>query len=623
MNNSLTKPLKFSFIFAFFIFISIFSFTKTASAKTSDHVLHGYAWSDNVGWVSLNCADRGGSVCTDSPYSVVIDYGTGQMSGYAWSSNVGWISFNASDVSGCPTKNNYNNSCTPTAILSSTAGNPPFPQILGWAKALSNNSGWDGYISLSCYNTNTCGTNNYSVQLPNDGTTAIGATGGSITGNAWGSTVVGWLDFTNVTVTPGSSELTLTASVNGSNVTAVSKSGDTIRLTWSTPTNTVYTGCTASNDASEPTWVNGVTPPSSSSPTAYTEYKDNVNVPNNPTTYTIACTSASKTDTASVKIDINYVWDVSLTADPSIVLSTSPNNWSDFKWVTSGNVPVGTNCVATNPNGWTAQTGNSVTERISNIAASIMRSVTCTPPAPDSPKTSSASANVLSIINYATDSCYRPSDGGPTISWTAPIAQECYISKDGNSTKVGPSGRKIFANGPGDYDISCVGGKFSVSDTLSATACVPDYTMTPLNMCNGKSGQLTDNAFQPDGPTQYKATIKVDATAESGFSSQLRYRFTMPLNWKTNSWSISGWTRIGLTDDYESPIVSPGSYNSSFDVIAPNKASANAGLASFSKKTQTFTINGDTNPSIPMARSASYTICAPDGGSSKPIFIEQ
>lgn len=615
MNNSLTKLLKFSFIFAFFIFISVFSFTKTVSAKTSDHVLHGYAWSDNIGWISLNCADRPSNVCTNSPYSVVIDYGTGQLSGYAWSSNIGWISFNASDVSSCSAKNSYNNSCAPTAILSSTAGNPPFPQIVGWARALSYNSAWDGYISLSCYNNNTCSTENYSVQLPNDGTTAIGSTGGSITGKAWGSVAVGWIDFTNVTVTPGSSELTLTATPG-----TVTNVNDDVTLTWTSPTRTAYTSCTATNTASDSTWNGTVAKPSASStPTAYTETKV-VNVPANPTTYTIACTSGSNTDTASVTVDINYVWDVSLKATPSIILT---NGSSTFDWATSGNVPVGTNCVATNPNNWTIKTGNVVTETIANIVSSITRSVTCTPPSPDTPKTSSASAKVLSIINYATDSCYRSSDGGPTISWTAPVAQGCYISKDGISTKVGPSGRRIFANGAGDYDISCVGGSFTVSSSLTATACVPDYSMAPLNMCNGKTGQLTDNAFQPSGPTQYKATIKVDAAAESGFSSQLKYRFTMPLNWKSNNWAISGWNRIGLTDDYESPVVSPGSYNSSFDVIAPNKASANAGLASFSKKTQTFMINGDTNPSIPMARSANYTICAPDGGSSKPIFIEQ
>lgn len=613
MNNSLIKFFKLSFIFAFFIFISIFSFTKTASAKTSDHVLHGYAWSDNIGWVSFNCADRGGSVCTDSPYKVVIDYTTGQLSGYAWSSNIGWISFDTETDANCPHSSYVG--CRATAILTSGAyGAAPFANVLGWARATSSNNAWDGWISLSCSNYDSidntfCSSHDFGLDLPNNGTTAINASG-SVTGRAWGSTVVGWLDFSNVTVTPGTSELTLTA-----NPGAVSNANEDVTLTWISTTHTNYSSCTASNDASDSTWTGSVTKPSS--PT-YTQTKV-VNVPADPTTYTISCTTGAQTDTASVTIDINYVWDIGMTADSPIL----SGGWSNFHWETSGNVPTGTTCASTNPNGWTSQTGFDGTQKLTNIIASITRSFTCTPPAPDTPKTASASAKVLSIIKYQTASCYRSSDGGPTISWSSPIAEYCVISKDGNSTKVGPSGNKIFASGPGNYGISCVGGSYTVSDTLSATACVPDYTMLPLSMCNGKSGQLTDNAFQPFGPTQYKAIIKVDSVPESGFSSQLRYRFTMPPNWISNNWSINGWSRIGLTDDYESPIVSPGSYNSSFEVIANNKASANAGLASLPKKTQTFTVNGDTNPSLPMARSASYTICAPDGGSSKPIFIEQ
>jgi hypothetical protein len=628
MENRLIKFLKFSFVFAIFIFISLFSFTKTASAKTSDHVLHGYAWSDNIGWVSFNCADRPSSVCTKSPYSVVIDYATGKMSGYAWSSNIGWIAFGSEADTGCPhyDSNNSNNmpNCRGTAILKAGAyGTAPFPYIMGWARALSYNSAWDGWISLSCHNYDSidntfCDSRSFVLTLPNDGTTAIGTSGGSITGKAWGSTVVGWLDFTNVTVTPGNTAIMLSA-----NPTSVSGLNQSTTLTWESPTQTNYTSCTASNTANDNTWTGSVTTPSGSTNPVYTQTKS-VNVPADPTTYTISCTDGSKVDTASVTVDVNYVWDVALKATPGVILE---NGSSIFNWETSGNVPVGTTCAGINPNGWTTQTGLIGNETLTNIISSIKRTIICTPPSPNAQKSSTASANVLSIVNYGPRSCYRPSDGGPTIRLTVPIADECYISKGGNSTKVGSSGARIFPYGAGDYDISCVGGTGSntvtVSDTLTATACVPDYVMLPLNMCNGKSGQLTDNAFQPSGPSQYKATIKVDSVPESGFSSQLKYKFTMPLNWKSNGWTITGWSKVGLTDDYESPIVSPGNYNSSFDVIAPNKASANAGLASFSKKTQTFMINGDTNPSLSMVRSASYTICAPEGGSSKPIFIEQ
>lgn len=625
MNNSLIKFFLKTTLAVFFGIFMFLGFANTTSAKTSDHVLHGYVWSSNIGWISLNCADTDDN-CANSDYKVTIDYTTGELSGYGWSSNIGWVSFQ--ETSGCPfTNSTYGNVCRPKVVLNS--GTPPFSSILGWARVVSAKSmtsgAWDGWVSLSCFNTDTttC-SNNYGVKVPNDGTTALVADG-ALSGYAWGSTVVGWLDFSSVSVTKGSSELTLTASVNSVNVTSVSKSGDKIRLTWSSPTNTNYTSCTASNDASESTWTGNLAPlPSSSDNPPYTQFKDNVNVPTNPTTYTISCTTGSKTDTASVKIDINYVWKLEMFSNPAIVLATSPNNWSDFHWEATENVPVGTNCVATNPNGWTSQTGDSVTERITNITASITRSVTCTPPSPDLPKTASASAKVLSILKFQTDACYRPSDGGPRISWQSPNAEKCYISKDGKTTQVGVNGTQVFANGAGNYSISCTGGPYTVSDTLSATACVPDYSMIPLNMCNGKAGQLTDNSFQPAGlPGHYQSIIKVDSVPESGFSSQLKYKFTMPASWSSNGWSISGWTRVGLTNDYESPIVTPPAYNTSFIIDAPSKAAVNAVLGFLPKKTQTFTAYGDTNPSQPMVRSADYTICAPDGGSSKPIFIEQ
>lgn len=126
--------------------------------------LTGYAWSDTVGWVSLNCSNDG--TCATSNYGMAID-GNGLISGYAWSENVGWISANGSDLTGCP-------SGTCTARFEDYA-------LRGWMKAVAGGSaqsgGWDGFISLN-------GTN-YGPTL----------SAGTIDGYAWGSDVVGWLDF--------------------------------------------------------------------------------------------------------------------------------------------------------------------------------------------------------------------------------------------------------------------------------------------------------------------------------------------------------------------------------------------------------------------------------------------
>lgn len=44
-------------------------------------------------------------------------------------------------------------------------------------------TGWDGWVSLNCENTGTCGTSDYQATL----------TGGSVSGYAWGGDIVGWL----------------------------------------------------------------------------------------------------------------------------------------------------------------------------------------------------------------------------------------------------------------------------------------------------------------------------------------------------------------------------------------------------------------------------------------------
>jgi len=124
--------------------------------------LTGYGWSDNIGWISFNCSNT--SSCGTSDYGFVVDPG-GNMSGYAWSDNIGWISANNADTAGCPTA-----PCS--AKISPADGS-----MSGWLKAIGNGGGWDGWISLS-----------------GPGYGPILGSGGTFSGYAWGSTVVGWVD---------------------------------------------------------------------------------------------------------------------------------------------------------------------------------------------------------------------------------------------------------------------------------------------------------------------------------------------------------------------------------------------------------------------------------------------
>jgi hypothetical protein len=132
--------------------------TTPSSANT-----HGWAWSDTIGWISLNSSDAG--TCTTHAYGLDIA-SDGTISGYMWSENAGWISANASDLTGCPTS-----PCT--ARMEGNA-------MKGWFKALGANqagSAWDGWISLSG--------STYGPTIEN----------GTIEGYIWGDTTLGWISF--------------------------------------------------------------------------------------------------------------------------------------------------------------------------------------------------------------------------------------------------------------------------------------------------------------------------------------------------------------------------------------------------------------------------------------------
>lgn len=172
---------------------------KTAQAGVS-HNISGYAWSDTVGWISFNCTDE--NTCGSVDYGVNADEDTGVLSGYAWNDAVGWISFNTSDLSGCPVG-------TCSATLSGG-------DLVGWAKALSaDGNGWDGFIRL------------FDGSPANYG---VSVSAGAFSGYAWGSDVVGWIDFSpsfgGVVLSGANPSLSFDANPNPI------ERGDDVTLTW-------------------------------------------------------------------------------------------------------------------------------------------------------------------------------------------------------------------------------------------------------------------------------------------------------------------------------------------------------------------------------------------------------
>ncbi|MFT7644369.1 MAG: hypothetical protein ACI9BF_000012 [Candidatus Paceibacteria bacterium] len=190
LNKS--KMLKIHTKFCYLAIISILtvlffaaslSFINTANAGSADS-LTGYAWSDNIGWISFNDTNNSGTV----NYGVDVATGSGLFSGYAWSDNIGWISFWPGDVIGCPSGPG---TCNPTLDWNTGV-------ITGWARACagtadaacaltsSRTDGWDGWISLSGVATDSSAST-YGV--------LVNVTTGAFSGQAWGSTNVGWISF--------------------------------------------------------------------------------------------------------------------------------------------------------------------------------------------------------------------------------------------------------------------------------------------------------------------------------------------------------------------------------------------------------------------------------------------
>jgi len=147
------------FILSFIPLVALITFVSAGN----EHNTSGYAWSENIGWISFNNTTGGGS-----NYGVNIDSSTGDLSGYAWSEHIGWISFNRSDT-GNPPQAPFNTGSGPIAKYNSDTN-----EITGWFRVLANGDGWDEWIKF------------YNVTLDANG---------DWHGWAWSDLVVGWISF--------------------------------------------------------------------------------------------------------------------------------------------------------------------------------------------------------------------------------------------------------------------------------------------------------------------------------------------------------------------------------------------------------------------------------------------
>ena len=178
-------------------FLQIFNLDKKVEAAQDDTELYGYAWSDNIGWISFNnCPSEGSPSCEPVDYSVTVD-SNGDMEGAAWSDNIGWIKFGG--LSDFPDSGGSASNAQITLNSGKQQG-----EVSGWARACggtasgdcstmeSRADGWDGWILLS--------DNEFYLSPEPDGSGGVTYIEDEqiIVGNAWGGKVVGQINFDEV-----------------------------------------------------------------------------------------------------------------------------------------------------------------------------------------------------------------------------------------------------------------------------------------------------------------------------------------------------------------------------------------------------------------------------------------
>ena len=174
----MNKKLFIAAIFIIFIGIEIVFFVAQSAQADSNENVSGWAWSENIGWISFNNSNTNGGI----NYGVNIE-NDGNLTGYAWSENIGWIDFNPSGpYPTCPASTCPSGSPNYSAKLDKNT-----KKVTGWVKAIGGNTsqsgGWDGWILLGPIVKN--GTD-YGVRIDNNG---------DFDGWAWGADVIGWIHF--------------------------------------------------------------------------------------------------------------------------------------------------------------------------------------------------------------------------------------------------------------------------------------------------------------------------------------------------------------------------------------------------------------------------------------------
>ena len=169
------------------------------SEESFPWVVYGWAWTENIGWISFNKDSVNGITGGGGAYDYAVNIEQdGSFSGYAWAENIGWIKFDPQGP--YPTSPNYS-ACIDLPTSGQVCDGVGDYKVSGWARACSvfndpntcegilnpNRGGWDGWIKLRNLN--------YGVWLD------VNVDPAEFHNWAWGSddtkeeAVVGWMSF--------------------------------------------------------------------------------------------------------------------------------------------------------------------------------------------------------------------------------------------------------------------------------------------------------------------------------------------------------------------------------------------------------------------------------------------
>ena len=602
---------------------------------------------------------------------------SGVWSGYAWSDNVGWISFNPKDWGACP----------PVGSCSAYSSYPNTLSGHAWARVLSvvgsgNAGGFDGWIALNgTYGSSSSfGLDNitsatdqtsgyfsgYKMKIISFNKTGSTRTAGS--GYGYGGNVVGWLDFSvsdqisagiyaGPAVTPPSCT-TNCSPVKAGNIKINANpilvdSGQQTRLSWYSPANTTtFTSCTGSGGGSD--WSKSQSTPTASNKIRYL----NVNVPSNITTFTISCnyTVAGVTKTATDSVDV-YINPASVTSlSHGITLSANPGvvdsgNTTTLTWTSSTNTTYAS-CVGSGGGpDWNGQSlnvlssSNSYSESKSSVTVpgspgtGAVYTISCTTAGGVTDKAITtvainSNSSTVGLDLYAVPASVASNTDTTTLSWDSPTGTMftggCTASGGGTDwDATAPSAPTITTptqsqssvtvpNNPTTYTISCVDGSGNVA--YASTDVAVDSTPPDLTLGADKSSiNYGDTVTLTYASTSAYNNPYVSCEASGGDSTwdTSQGTFLTPLDNTTGSTSSNFISVSGInvpTVPYTDFVITCTTANGDTQTATTRVNVNNTITATLSASPSTIVSGNSTALTITTTGSTSNTACASSGG---------